>query len=273
VTTPPDPASRPATDPASRPAAGQVVDAGLEAALRSLALVPRLLVASDYDGVLAPIVEDPARAVPLPEAIVALDRLARLPGTTVAVISGRAREDLAAMVRFPSGVRLVGSHGAELEGAVELTPAQAARRVRLESELRGIVRGWPAVRLETKPAGVSVHTRTAPEDATAAVVEAVRSGPAAWPEVYVTTGKEVVELAVVATGKGAAVESLRAGSAADAVLYLGDDVTDENAFAVLRARDAGVKVGPGTTVAGHRVADPPAAVRLLWRLLELRSPG
>ena len=74
--------------------------------------------ACDYDGTLAPIVEDPAKAAPLPEAVAAIRALAALPRTTVAVISGRALRDLAALSRLPSEVYLVGSHGSEFDVGV-----------------------------------------------------------------------------------------------------------------------------------------------------------
>jgi trehalose 6-phosphate phosphatase len=79
----------------------------------------------------------------------------------------------------------------------------------------------------------------------------------------------VVEAAVVQTGKGAALQRLRVAYAAAAVLYVGDDVTDEDAFAVLRPGDVGVKVGAGDTLATYRVADPVAVRDLLQLLLTL----
>jgi trehalose-phosphatase len=247
------------------------VDPALRAALERLAALPGLLVASDYDGVLAPIVTDPSQAFPLPGAVTALSELATLPGTTVALVSGRARRDLVALAGVPDAVLLVGSHGSEFADGITLDPARAQLHARVEAELRKLVDGYPGVRLETKPTSVVVHTRTASSEVTGAALAAVRAGPAAWPGVHATNGKEIIELSVVSTHKGTAVEALREKSTADAVLFLGDDVTDENAFAVLRGEDVGVKVGPGDTRAGFRVADPPAAVRVLQLLRDLRA--
>jgi trehalose-phosphatase len=246
-------------------------EAPLRAALERLAALPRLLVASDYDGVLAPIVTEPSQAFPLPEAVAAVGALAALPDTTVALVSGRARQDLAALAQVPGEVLLVGSHGSELADGIELGPAQAELYTRVEAVLRELLRDHPGVRLESKPTSVVVHTRTASPEVTAAAQQAVGAGPAAWPGVHATNGKEIIELAVVTTHKGTAVEALRAQSSADAVLFLGDDVTDENAFAVLRGEDVGIKVGPGETRAGFRVADPQAAVRVLELLRDLRA--
>src|SRR5882757_10933413 len=113
------------------------LDAALRDTLARLARVPQLLVCCDYDGTLAPIVEDPTKAVPLPEAVAALRSLAALPQTTAAVVSGRALRDLAALSRLPSEVHLVGSHGSEFDvGFVErLTPEAVALRKRLEDAL------------------------------------------------------------------------------------------------------------------------------------------
>src|SRR5690606_3896288 len=92
---------------------GAVTD--LQAAVEALARVPRLLVALDFDGVLAPIVPVPSDARPLPESAAAIDELASLPDTTVALLSGRGRADLAAVSGFGDPVRLIGSHGSELD--------------------------------------------------------------------------------------------------------------------------------------------------------------
>ncbi|HEY0698687.1 MAG TPA: trehalose-phosphatase [Micromonospora sp.] len=249
-----------------------LIDPALRAAVGRIARVPHLLVACDYDGTLAPIVEDPSRAVPLPESVAAVRALAALPQTTGAVVSGRALRDLATLSRLPSEVHLVGSHGSEFDiGFVErLSPELIAVRTRLRNELSEIAAGRPGVRLERKPASVAVHTRGADPEVAAAVVAAVKAGPATWPDVTVTQGKEVIELSVIATHKGTALDQLRTQMGASAVLFIGDDVTDENAFANLHGPDLGIKIGPGETRANFRVGEPLEAARVLGLLLETR---
>jgi trehalose 6-phosphate synthase/phosphatase len=66
------------------------------------------------------------------------------------------------------------------------------------------------------------------------------------------------------------VRTLARAAAADAVLYLGDDVTDETVFAVLEDRDLGIKVGGGDTAATQRLADVDAVADFLQDLLEKR---
>ena len=248
------------------------LDPELRAALGRIARVPQLLVGCDYDGTLAPLVDDPSAAGPMPEAVAAVRALAALPQTVVAVISGRALRDLATLSRLPSEVHLVGSHGSEFDlGFIQrLAPEQNDLHDKLLAELVGIARDHPGVRLETKPASVALHVRGVDREVSARALEAVRAGPATWPDIHVTHGKEVVELSLLSTDKGAAVTSLRVQASASAVLFLGDDVTDENAFAELHGPDVGVKIGPGETLAAHRVGEPIDAVRVLGFVLEKR---
>ncbi len=248
------------------------IDPALRAAVGRIARVPQLLIACDYDGTLAPIVEDPSAAKPLPEAVVAVRALAALPQTTVAVVSGRALRDLATLSRLPSEVHLVGSHGSEFDiGFVQrLAPELVDLRTRIQKAIEEIVADRPGVRLEPKPASIAVHTRTASPEHAVAVHTAIQEGPASWAGVHVTQGKEVVELLVLQTHKGTAIDSLRMQLGASAVLFVGDDVTDENAFAHLHGPDVGIKIGPGETRAGFRVGDPIDAVRVLGVLLETR---
>ncbi|MGQ0574617.1 MAG: trehalose-phosphatase [Pseudonocardia sp.] len=244
----------------------------LHDAIDALAAVPRLLVALDFDGVLAPIVEVPSAARPLPAAAAAVGKLATLPDVTVALVSGRGLADLAAVSGFGAPIRLVGSHGGEFDdGAAVLDDAQAALKETLLAALDALVDGAPGVLLEDKPAGVAVHVRNADPAVGRRVLDAVRAGPASWPGVAATAGKAVLDLAVVAVSKGAAVDVLRERVDAGAVLFVGDDVTDETAFVRLRAGDVGVKVGDGATAAPHRIPAPRAVAALLEHLIAARS--
>ena len=90
-----------------------VIDIELERALWTLAAQPVLLVATDFDGTLAPIVTDPLEAEALAEAVDALDRLSAIPGTYVSIVTGRPLETLATLGRLPADAWLIGCHGAE----------------------------------------------------------------------------------------------------------------------------------------------------------------
>ncbi|QWF81515.1 trehalose-phosphatase [Amycolatopsis sp. CA-230715] len=250
----------------------EALPAELRRAIVQIARTPRLLVACDYDGTLAPITSNPDEARPLPESVGALRALAGLHETTTAVISGRALRDLATLSRLPSEVHLVGSHGSEFDiGFVHALDAKARELHRkLESELEQLVLDVPGVSLEVKPASIAVHVRRAEHDAGRRVLASVHSGPSTWEGVSTTDGKEVVELAVVQTDKGRALDTLRHQAGATATIFLGDDVTDEKAFARLSGPDMGVKVGDGETLATFRVPDTIDVATVLAFILEER---
>ncbi|HET8615274.1 MAG TPA: trehalose-phosphatase [Actinomycetales bacterium] len=243
-------------------------------ALRRLGSRRPLLLAFDFDGALAPIVPRPEDARPLPGSVAAIEQLSRVDGVVTALVSGRSRADLASVSgAHPSEhLVLVGSHGSEVDdgGPAGLDDAARARLADVTAVLEGVVRGLPGAHLERKPASVVLHTRLIDDRASAA--QATTTALAALEGragVHVTPGKEVVEASVVEAGKGAALQRLRDAYAADAVLYVGDDVTDEHAFAVLGPDDVGVKVGDGDTLARYRVADPAAVRDLLHTLVAL----
>ncbi|MCU1528646.1 MAG: hypothetical protein JWP75_2409, partial [Frondihabitans sp.] len=84
-------------------------------------------------------------------------------------------------------------------------------------------------------------------------------------------GKNVLEFSVRSASKGDAIKRLRSLAGSTAVFFAGDDVTDEDAFAVLADGDFGLKCGPGTTAARHRVDSPAGVVHVLEDLAELRA--
>jgi trehalose 6-phosphate phosphatase len=238
----------------------------LEKALAVLAERRPLLVASDYDGVLARLRDEPSDAVPEPGVAEALDRLAAVPGVTVALVSGRGVDDLRATSGLRGPFRWIGSHGAEVDGPV---PDEiAARRDRLAAELAAAVESTPGARLEVKPASVAVHVRRVPDRGAAAELLG-RVGAEADPSLTKKPGKDVLELALTDADKGVALLRLRGELGAAGTLYLGDDVTDEDAFRALPEDDVTVKVGDGETAARYRVADPAGALGVLERLADL----
>lgn len=256
----------------------------VETALDEFTSVPRLLIASDFDGVLAPIVADRDAVQPDQEALAALRELADLPGVAVALVSGRSLEDLDSHTGMPSSVVLVGSHGAEVgalppwmqaevldKSALSMTPEKEEQLETITRTLRRIARAHPGTEVETKPTAAVLHTRNATGRGSINATESALEYAMTLPDVTVTPGKEVVEFAVVHTSKGAAIDALARASAADAWLYLGDDVTDESVFSQLSDHDLGLKVGGGDTAARLRIADTGAVREVLQRLLALRA--
>lgn len=244
----------------------------LRRALSTVARTPRLLVASDYDGTMAPIVNDPEKAYPHAESVRALRALAGLAATTAAVISGRALKDLATLSRLPAEVQLVGSHGSEFDvGFVHAIDANARKLLsEVTAELSRIADLHPGVTVETKPASAALHVRNASPEAGAKALAAVHAEAALWTGVQVTEGKAVIELAVVATDKGNALDILRHQEASTAAVFFGDDVTDEKAFGRLQGPDLGIKVGEGDTLAEYRVSSTEDVAAALAFLLEER---
>lgn len=250
---------------------GHPLPDSLMAALDRVAATPVLLVVCDYDGTLAPIVGDPSAALPQRESIVALRSLASLDDTHVAVISGRSLRDLAALSRLPPEVHLVGSHGSEFDPgfALELPPETLALRDELLAQATAIARRYKGTTVEAKPAAVAFHYRNAGaagEDAAREVLD----GPATLDGVHVTHGKLVVELSAIMTDKGAALDRLRQQVGASAVVFVGDDITDENAFRRLTAPDVGVKVGDGESLAEFSIGDTTDVARLLAVICQKR---
>jgi trehalose 6-phosphate phosphatase len=210
----------------------------------------------DFDGTLVELAEAPG-AISVPSALAPLlDRLsARLEGR-LAIVSGRAVEDLRRHIGSSAAV-LSGSHGAELHYAdgrsipVSAPPGLAEAR---ESVRRFAARG-EGLLVEDKPAGIALHYRLAPErgEEADAFLESLaeRSGLA------LQRGKMVVELRPEGSDKGAALRRLMAEPpfAGARPVFVGDDLTDEDAFrAAVGLGGEGVLVGPAR----------PSAAR--WRL-------
>jgi trehalose-phosphatase len=254
-----------------------------EARLRPLLQArPPLLVVTDFDGTLAPIVPEPMGARIEPIGRRAVQRLAaiaerRPDRLSIVVLSGRLALDVAGRVRV-GGVRYLGNHGIEggalarreraerLQVAVDqalqpwLEPAQAIALAVTEAL------GRPAwLFVEQKGPTVAFHFRNAPdpdaaEQALVAAIDAAEASLGGTGLVKVG-GRRIVELRPQAAGgKGVAVERLLHSERPGAVLVLGDDVSDAEAFAAVRAaRERGEVVGLAVGV--HGASETPPAVR------------
>jgi trehalose 6-phosphate phosphatase len=262
----------------NRPSASESALA-LATALRSLASADRLLLALDFDGTLAPFVDVPRGARMLPEAKVALDRLERLPDTWVAYVSGRPLASLETVTEADDDALLIGSHGVEVrfgrDGvSLDLTEEEQNALRRLGEALGELVDSVPEAKLETKPVGFGVHyRRVAPDQASDVVARAREAAAAVSDRLTIRDGKDIIEFSVREAHKGDGIERLRAYTHATAVLFAGDDVTDEDGFGVLRPEsgDVGIKVGEGDTAAQYRVADERAIATILGLLAQARE--
>ncbi len=185
----------------------------------------RALLAFDFDGTLAPIVPDRKAARMRSETRRLLARVCAV--YPCAVISGRRRADIE---RRLNGVRpryVVGNHGLEPgTGLNEFARVIAAARVRLAR----VLAGWPGVELEEKRYSLAVHYRRSMHSAKTRA--AIHAAIAALPQPLRIVGGKLVVNAIPdpAPDKGDALQRLCVRAAADAALFIGDDVTDEDAF-------------------------------------------
>jgi trehalose 6-phosphate phosphatase len=196
----------------------------------------------DFDGTLSDIVDDPDSARPAAGAAEALRKLAA--HCPVAVLSGRDLADVTERVGLP-GIWYAGSHGFELtapDGTHHQNDAAAAAIPVLKqvaAQLRDQLESIPGVVVEYKRFGVAVHYRNAARGRVGEVAAAVRAAGQDH-ALRVTTGREVIELRPnIDWDKGKTlrwvIDHLRhAGSGQLMPIYLGDDITDEDAFDAVR---------------------------------------
>jgi alpha,alpha-trehalase len=216
----------------------------------------------DYDGTLTPIVDRPELAT-LSDAMRATVRdLARR--CTVAIISGRDRADVAELVGLER-VYYAGSHGFDIsgpngfrmqhEGGVAAAPALRAAETRLRDRLAGV----SGAAVEGKAFAVAVHYRLVQEDQARFVREVADEVAAGYPALRVTGGKKIVELRPrVEWDKGRAVlwllRALNLDGGDVCPMYIGDDLTDEDAFEALADRGIGIVVRDGSRQTAARYA-------------------
>jgi trehalose-phosphatase len=234
----------------------------------------------DYDGTLSPIAPRPELATLPGETRELLRRLAaRLP---VVIVSGRAREDVAALVNL-DGLTYVGSHGFDIAGP---PPAEGAPPLRLEvgegvperiteaaTRLRQDLDGITGVLIEPKRFAVSVHFRLADERDIPRIERAVDETIAALPGLRKAHGKMLFELRPnLDWDKGQALLWLLDALGLDRPdvlpIYIGDDLTDEDAFHALAGRGIGILVAeePRETAAAYRLRDSEEVREFLKRL-------
>lgn len=215
----------------------------------------------DFDGTLAPIVERPELAR-IPDAtrrsiLGLIDE-----GATVAIVSGRGLADARRLAGLPD-IAYAGNHGMEIEmpGIQQTHPAAQAARKSLEAvarETNSRLGDLEGLIVEDKGLTLSIHYRQAERSAVPRIREVVAEETARHGDLRLTEGKEVLEVRPdVDWHKGRAVEFLLGQlEPADGVpiLYIGDDRTDEDAFAALR--DSGK--GEGVLVTDQTAPDTAA---------------
>ncbi len=234
--------------------------------LEDLARAPSLL-AFDYDGVLAPMVKDPAGTGMRPRTRELLARAAALYPS--ALVSGRAYRDAA---RFARGVDLtiVGNHGFELGSETPVPEDVLARVQEWKAELERVLAGVPGIFYEDKRSTLAVHYGLSRRwrRSEAVVIAAGQRLRGA----RLVRGKKVLNLLPSHfPSKGDAVRALLARHRLETALYAGDDVTDEDVFEIGPPAVLGVHVGPGRSLAPYRLRSQEDIDELLGALVALRS--
>jgi trehalose 6-phosphate phosphatase len=245
-----------------------------------------ILLLTDYDGTLTPIVERPELATLSENTRQLLKSIAKNPRITLGILSGRALKDVQEKVGI-SGIVYAGNHGLEIDGPGTKFVHPAARESKqvcneVYYALNNALEKFKGVLVENKGLVISVHYRLAEEDKTEAIEKVVKhvvSEIKAAERMQITTGKKVYELRpAVAWDKGNTIDFLikkyGKGSEKNGLLpmYLGDDLTDEDGFREIESYKSGLSVFVGEenrqSTARYFLESPSEVETFLGKLLE-----
>jgi trehalose 6-phosphate phosphatase len=236
----------------------------------------RIVLFLDYDGTLSPIVSRPELAVISQEMREVVKRLSEK--HTVAIVSGRMREDVEKLVGV-EGICYAGSHGFDIimpghqpmihPEAEKIIPVIAEVTRRLCQEI-GSIKG---ILIEEKKFSAAVHYRLVKKDKVLKIKKAVNKIMKAYQGLRLMSGKKVFEiLPDIDWDKGRAVrciiEALKISWKDSCVIYIGDDVTDEDAFRAVRVRGTGILVSekPKASAAGFQLFSTDEVKELLQKV-------
>jgi trehalose-phosphatase len=242
----------------------------------------RLLLALNYDGTLVPIARRPYDARPSARLLALLTDLARLPSVTVTIISGRSLHDLCTLLPV-SGLSYVATHDAEFRASSGetqfLLPPEAFLSTldRLQSDLLPLIGSSASLTLERKQYALALHYRLATPAEGKRVVQQFQLIVDARKEqglpIEVRHGKNMIEVRPVGINKGRTLRFLVAESVQPLLpVYVGDDVTDEDAFRAVNMQGISILVAepPHPTTAQYYLHDPDEVLAFLSQLVALR---
>lgn len=248
----------------------------VQAAVESRPAETAFVLLLDFDGTLAEFNPDPAAPELTPERYELLMAIARRPATALGIVSGRRLDDLKRRTRLPDHVYHAGLHGLEMEADGRRTThpdlTQAVERMSgLADCLRKLLDEFPDGYIEDKGASVAVHVRRLPKDMHDRAF--ARADVLAVPWIakdYVRRleGQQVVEYLPNINGhKGDATQWITTDVETKLqrpawVAYIGDDITDEDAFRAITS-GIGVLVGLRPTAATHKLDGIPDVDRFL----------
>ncbi|MBC7127441.1 MAG: trehalose-phosphatase [Candidatus Methanosuratincola petrocarbonis] len=232
----------------------------------------------DYDGTLAPIVQDPAEAFLSERAKRLLEEAKkRFP---VGIISGRGLDDLIGRVGI-EGIAYAGSHGLELAfingERKQLVDEFHKCLIEVESaemELRSLPESFRGAIVERKRFGVALHYRAVAADQIGGLLKLFEEIASRHPHLRRSEGKKVVELSGTGANKGTAISEImiHEGITEETHLpiFIGDDLTDEDGFRALKGKGVGVIVmdGPRLTEADYYLSSQEEVLEFLEKLVD-----
>lgn len=244
----------------------------------------RVSLLCDFDGTLVPIHEHPAQCFLDASLRSLLASLAAHRRMSVGIVSGRQLHDLKHRVGI-EGIAYVGNHGLEFD-APDLDDFEPVAREKQEAvrrtvtDLKAAIAPISGAWIEDKGLSASVHYRQVEPGAVAALIDLIRIGTLQFVmegKIVLRPGKMVVEVRpAVAWNKGTAVQRLAdrfPSTLRTALIYLGDDETDEDVFRT-RRDDITICVGDrAATAANYRVSGPSEVDGLIRRLANIILPG
>jgi len=219
----------------------------------------------DYDGCLSPIVKDPDKAILAQQMRKALQQLAEV--CFVAIVSGRDRANVEQLVQLDN-LYYAGSHGFDISGPDNLNTEPGGAKAALPAleeahkVLTERLKDISGVLVERKRYAIAVHYRNVPENQVNQLLQITDEVIARHPELKKGPGKKIMELKPnLDWHKGKAVEwlleEMDLNQPSIIPLYIGDDLTDEDAFATLQGHGIGIMVGEHDeqTAAEYRLED------------------
>ncbi|MBI3565826.1 MAG: trehalose-phosphatase [Elusimicrobia bacterium] len=237
----------------------------------------RLLIALDFDGTLSEIVATPDQAVLAEKTRRLLTLLIKRPDTKVAIISGRALDDVKSRVGLP-GIYYAGNHGLEIDGPgirwAHPRAARVGRSIRLDFEED--LRDFPGLMIEHKRLGFAVHYRGVHARHHESLRARMRARLLAFRKRFrVLHGKKTFDVRRdVPWDKGHALRAIRrALPGAWTAVFVGDDATDEEAFATIGPRALTVRIGRVKSSAAQYILPSRRLVDPLLERLSRRPAG
>ncbi len=223
-------------------------DTNLENFFARLALTDQTTLLLDYDGTLAPLVSDRDRAFPYPGIEQEIESIMSSTRTRIVIISGRTVREVKSLLKVEPIPEIWGCHGWEhytRDGHYELLQLSSELvAILLEARRRAVALGLQR-HVEEKPVSIAVHWRGASDLEVESIKRAVGDQ---WQDLQrrgILEFQEFdggVEMRPVGRTKGTVVSEIIASEKDQMVAYLGDDATDEDAFAALRSHDLKVLV-------------------------------